>query len=182
MVARIRKVLVPLLVVEIAVGLVFIANEFLRPGCSLLPVTLPSDESRATPGSPERACAVLGRPLPKPSVLPAGMTRAELGIGGPPPSGMPCCRMVYVSYAIEGRNVARMDIHRQDAIPPGNLGDINATLSGVPAVIQQSHIASLQADDVSYLWARDGLLIGLHVLLVGGMSRQVADEMAASIR
>ncbi len=90
--------------------------------------------------------------------------------------------MVYVSYAIEGRNVARMDIHRQDAIPPGNLGDINATLSGVPAVIQQSHIASLQADDVSYLWARDGLLIGLHVLLVGGMSRQVADEMAASIR
>jgi hypothetical protein len=125
---------------------------------------------------------VLGRPLPSPAVLPVGMTRAAIGIEGPPPLGLPCCRIVRVSYAINGRNVALMDIHRQDQIGPGNVGEINATLAGVPAIIQQTRPPLLEADDVWYVWARDGLLIGLHVLLAEGITREAADEFAASIR
>jgi hypothetical protein len=178
----IRRIFVPVMVAELAVALAFTANELVRPGCSLLPVTLPDDEEHSTPGTLAEACVVLGRPVPSPTVVPAGMTRAEIGIDGPPPLGLPCCRKVRVSYALKGKNVALMDVHRQEAIPPGNLRDVNATLGGVPAVIQQSYNASAGADDVWYLWARDGLLIGLHVLLADGITRQTADDFAASIR
>jgi hypothetical protein len=90
--------------------------------------------------------------------------------------------MVHVGYQINGRNFATLNIHRQDAIPAGNAGEINATLAGVPAMIQQTRRATLPADDVYYLWARDGLLYGLHVLLTDGVTRERADAMAASIR
>lgn len=55
-------------------------------------------------------------------------------------------------------------------------------LAGVPAVIRQTRPPTLDADDVSYLWARDGLLYSLHVLLTDGITRETADAMAASIR
>jgi hypothetical protein len=107
---------------------------------------------------------------------------SQLGIDGPPPLGLACCRMVHVSYSLNGRNFALLDVHRQDAIPVGNVAQINAALAGVPAVIQQTQRPTLDADDVSYLWARDGLLYGLHVLLADGITREAADAMAASIR
>ena len=90
--------------------------------------------------------------------------------------------MVNVSYAMNGRNFALMNVRKQDAIPPGNAGEVNATLAGVPAVITQTRRPNLEADDVSYLWARDGLLYGMHVLLADGVTREAADSMAASIR
>jgi hypothetical protein len=90
--------------------------------------------------------------------------------------------MVHVSYSVNGQNFALLDIHKQDAIPGGNVAQVNATLDGVPAVIQQSRRPTLDSDDVSYLWARDGLLYGLHILLTDGVTRQAADAMAASIR
>lgn len=83
---------------------------------------------------------------------------------------------------MNGRNFALLAVHRQDAIPAGTVGQINATLAGVPAAIEQTRLPTRDADDVSYLWARDGLLYGLHVLLTDGITREVADAMAASIR
>jgi len=163
-------------------ALVFSANAVLRPGCALLPVALPADEFAAEPGTLEQACAVLGRPLPRPAMLPPGARMARLAIDGPPPANLACCRMVHVSYSVNGQSFALLDIHRQDAIPVGNLAQINARLDGVPAVIQQSRRPSLDSDDVSYLWARDGLLYGFHILLTDGVTRQLADAMAASIR
>jgi hypothetical protein len=165
-----------------AAALAFGANAVLRPGCSLLPVALPAEEFVAQPATLEQACAVLGRPLPRPVTLPPGARMAQLGIDGPPPANLMCCRMVHVAYAMNGQNFALLDIHKQDAIPRGNLAQITATLAGVPAVIQQSRKHTLDSDDVSYLWARDGLLYGLHVRLTDGVTRDLADAMAASIR
>ena len=107
---------------------------------------------------------------------------AGIGIDGPPPMGSECCRSVLVTYQVNGRNLALLNIHRQGAIPPANAGQINAMVGGVPAIIQQTRRASLDADDVSYLWARDGLLYSLHVVLWDGITRETADAMAASIR
>jgi hypothetical protein len=168
------------MVAEMAIALTLTANELVRPGCSLLPVTLPDDDA-TVPGTVQEACAVLGRPLPNARVFPAGMQRADIGIDGPPPLELPCCRMVHVSYSLKGRNVGRMTVFRQDAMAPDTARAVNATLGGVPAIIQQTH-ASVEADDVSYLWARDGLLIGLHIWLADGISREAADDFAASIR
>jgi hypothetical protein len=168
--------------VSAAGALAYIANAVLRPGCALLPVALPAEERTAQPATLEQACAVLGRPLPRAATLPPGARMAQLGIDGPPPANLACCRMVHVSYSVNGQNFALLDIHKQDAIPGGNVAQVNATLDGVPAVIQQSRRPTLDSDDVSYLWARDGLLYGLHILLTDGVTRQAADAMAASIR
>jgi hypothetical protein len=165
-----------------AAVLAFGANAVLRPGCSLLPVALPAEEFAAQPATLEQACAVLGRPLPRPVTLPPGARMAQLGIDGPPPANLACCRMVHVSYSVNGKGFALLDIHKQEAIPSGNVAQINATLAGAPAVIQQSRRQTQDSDDVSYLWARDGLLYGLHVLLTDGITRDLADAMAASIR
>jgi hypothetical protein len=134
-----------------AVAVVFGANAVLRPGCSLLPVALSTEQFSAQPGTFEQACAVLGRPLPRSAILPRGAQLAGIQIDGPPPSGIDCCRMVHVSYAMNGRSFALMSVHRQDAIPSGNVGEINASLAGVPAVIKQTRRPTLDADDVSYL-------------------------------
>lgn len=160
----------------------FGAHAVLRPGCSVLPVSLPTEDNAPQPATLEQACAVLGRPLPQPGTLPNGARIAGIGVDGPPPAGFDCCRMVHVAYQMSGRNFARLTILRHDAIPIGNAGQVNAMLAGVPAVIQQTRLPTLDADDVSYLWARDGLLYGLHVLLADGITRETADAMAASIR
>jgi hypothetical protein len=177
-----RTVTVLAMVVAATVAVAFGANAVLRPGCSFLPVTLSDEQYKSQPATLEQACAVLGRPLPQPGTLPDGALRSGIGIDGPPPVGADCCRMVNVSYSMKGRNFALMSVRKQDAIPPGNAGEINATLAGAPAVIKQTRPPSLDADDVSYLWARDGLLYSLHVLLADGVTRQAADEMAASVR
>jgi hypothetical protein len=179
---RLRTAALLVLLLSAAVGLAFGVNAVVRPGCSLLPVTLSDTEFVAQPATLEQACAVLGRPLPRPGVLPDGARMAGIAIDGPPPAGMACCRSVNVGYSKNGRNFALLKIHRQDAIPVGNAGDVNATLAGVPAVIRQTRPPTLDADDVSYLWAREGLLYSLHVLLTYGVTRETADAMAASIR
>jgi hypothetical protein len=176
-----RKVSVLVLLVIAVAGMAFAANAALRPGCSLLPVSPSTEEHVSQPATLEQACAVLGRPLPRPT-LPDGARMAGIGIDGPPPMGVECCRSVLVSYQINGRNFALLNVQKQDAIPPGNAGEINAMLAGVPAVIRQTRPSTLDADDVSYLWARDGLLYSLHVLLTVGITRETADAMAASIR
>jgi len=90
--------------------------------------------------------------------------------------------MVHVSYSTSGRNFGLLTVQRQDAIPAGNVDQFDATLAGVPAVIEQKRLPTLDADEVSYLWARDGLLYVLHIMLADGITREAADAMAASIR
>jgi hypothetical protein len=180
--SRLRTTAVLVVVVGVAAIFPFAANAVFRPGCSLLPVALSDEKYVSRPATLEQTCAVLGRPLPQPGVLPNGARMSGIGIDGPPPLGSDCCRMVLVSYSSGGRNFALRTIGRQDAIPVGNVGQINATLAGAPAVIQQTRLPTGEADDVSYLWARDGLLYSLHIILTDGITREAADAMAASIR
>jgi hypothetical protein len=172
--------LLALLVAAIG-ALVFGVNAVVRPGCSLLPVRLSNEAFESKPATLEQACAVLGRPLPRPGTLPDGARMAKIGIDAPP-MDLQCCRSVLVSYQMNGRNFALLNVLRHEAIPAANAGEINATVAGVPAVVQQTRRATLDADDDSYLWARDGLLYGLHVALTDGITRETADAMAASIR
>src|SRR5438876_2110806 len=130
-----RTLLIAAVVAIAAIGSAFAGNAIARPGCSLLPVALPDDESAARPGTREQACAVLGRPLPDAAVLPSGVRRAEITIDGPPPAGFSCCRFVHVTYASSGRNVVLMSIHRGGGIPAGNVGQVNGTVAGVPAIV-----------------------------------------------
>lgn len=179
---RLRTVALLVLLVAATAALVFSVNAVLRPGCSLLPVTLSdTEEYQPQPATLEQVCAALGRPLPHPGTLPDGARRSGVGIDSAPLS-LECCRVVHVSYELHGRTFAMMTIHRQDALPVGNAGEVNAMLAGVPAIIQQRRPPTLDADNVSYLWARDGLLYGLHVALRDGITREAADAMAASIR
>jgi hypothetical protein len=89
--------------------------------------------------------------------------------------------MVTVSYAKNGRYVGLLDVVRGNGIPTGNIGEINNNVGGAPAIVRQVHLASLNTDDMQYLWSRDGLLLSLHVQLVDGITREAADAMAASV-
>jgi hypothetical protein len=177
-----RRAAATVLVAALAVlAIGWTANALLRPGCSLLPVSIPDDPSSQNhAASSEEACAVLGRPLPHATVLPDGVRESWMSISYGAPAGIP--RMVSVAYAKDGRNILLLTVHKGNEIPPGNLSEVNSTVAGVPAIVQQVHLPSIDADDVHYLWVRDGLLLSLHVQLAPGISRQAADAMAASIR
>ena len=178
---RPRAITTTLLLVAAVAVAGYTTNAMLRPGCSLLPVALPNDASGVSqPATVEQACAALGRSLPQAMLLPNGVQKSALTIDGAVIPGMP--RRVAVGYAKEGHGVALLGIVRQDAIPVGNVAEINSTVAGVPAVVKQVRIQSADADDVSYLWARDGLLFTLHIGLGGGITREAADAMASSIR
>lgn len=172
------------LAVLIAVGLAFTANAVLRPGCSLLPVTMPADpQGRSQPATLEQACVALGRPLPHSAVLPDGVRETgphvgTIGEGIPPDSP----RSVTVGYTKDGKGIGFLELRKGDAMPVGNVGEINSTVGGVPAIVRQGSIASRNADDVNYLWVRDGLFFVLHLSLTSGMTREMTDAMAASIR
>jgi len=174
-----RSVARILLVAAVAAAVVFAANALLRPGCSLFPVALPDDPSGRQSATLEQVCAALGRPLPQATILPDGVERSALLFVSAPPSNAP--RFVTVSYAKTGRGVALLNIIR-GGIASGNVGEINGTVAGVPAIITQSRPSATDFDDVAYLWARDGLLFTLHVGLAPGITREAADAMAASIR
>lgn len=90
--------------------------------------------------------------------------------------------MVTVAYAKDGNGVGQLTVFKGNAMPAGNASDVNGTVAGDPAVIRQTFIASLNGDDVNYLWVHDGLLFSLHVHLTQGITREAADIMAASFR
>jgi hypothetical protein len=58
-----------------------------RPGCSILPVELPTDPNRSSIGKRAQACATLGRPMPEVRYLPLGLHESAIGVDGPPPLG-----------------------------------------------------------------------------------------------
>jgi hypothetical protein len=171
--------------IVVIAAVVVVGNAVARPGCSLLPVELPTNPDRSSPGTPTQACAALGRPMPEVRYLPLGLRESELGIDGPPPFGdVP--RQVQVSYAIGSVPLALLGSQRGSQIPPGNAAEVNGSVNGSPAIIDEhtypAQGSAPQVTMVFYLWTHGGLLHSLRVRLDQGITREMADRMAASVR
>lgn len=176
-----RRILAATVIFIVFVVGAFAANAAFRGGCSLLPVALPESSAGTNQTiTSEQACAALGRPLPHARALPEGVHETWSSISHGGPGNIP--RMVTVAYVKDGQGVGQLIVFKGDAIPAGNSSEVNGTVAGEPAVIQQTHIAAFDGDDAHYLWAHDGVLFSLHVHLTLGITREAADAMAASIR
>jgi hypothetical protein len=75
---------------------------------------------------------------------------------------------------------------RGDHIPTGNAGDVNDAVNGAPAIINQrtfpGQAGASQFTIVFYLWPQGELLHSFSVRLDQGITRAMADDMAASVR
>lgn len=174
-----RRPLVILAATVVAIAGVLATNAVIRPGCSLLPVPLPADPNGGSqPATFEQVCAVLGRPVQLSTNLPDGVERGALLVDNAPPFDGP--RFVTVYYTQRSHGVAILSIHRSEL--PVNADERNGTVAGAPAVINQIRPLGGESGSVSYLWASDGLVFTLHVQLTPPLTREAADELAASIR
>jgi hypothetical protein len=149
-------------------------------------VQLPTNPDRSSPGTRAQACATLGRPMPEVRHLPLGLHESEIGIDGPPPFGDETLRRVAVSYAIGSVPLALLGSQRGSQIPPGNAAEVNGSVNGSPAIIDEriypAESGAPQVTMVFYLWTHGGLLLSLRVRLEQGITREMADQMAASVR
>jgi hypothetical protein len=82
--------------------------------------------------------------------------------------------------------VVLLTSHRGNQIPPGNAGEINGTVDGQPAIISERRFPSatgaLEFSMAFYLLPQGGLLHSLNVRLDQGLTRTMADQIAASVR
>lgn len=124
--------------------------------------------------------------MPEARYLPLGLHETALTVGGPPPVGVDIHRFVSVFYAIATSNLVELMSQRGDQLPTGNVGDVNGSVNGSPAIItERTYPASGSAaafSMVSYLWPEGGLLRSLHVRLDQGITRAMADQIATSVR
>lgn len=174
-----RRAAIGVAVAAVLIAGAFLANGVLRPGCSLLPVTLPQDPSgRTVSATREQVCAALGRPLPEAKVLPDRVQTTGPLIGGPPVGRL----HVSVGYTQDGHGIGFLEITHQPTNAITNKAEVNGTVAGVPAIIKVAGSGSQDADRVDYLWVRDGLEFILHMQLAPGLTREAVDAMAASIQ
>ena len=148
-----------------------------RPGCSLLPVSLPSSSYSEAPADPAQVCQALGHPLAEPQYLPLGLHRSGIVLFVADPA-IASQAAANVSYAIDSRNVMALAL-RVGAFPTGN--QPNTTVDGLPAQVEQRTLAD-GSPEGSYLWYRGGLMLSLHINQVSGLTTEGADHITASIR
>ena len=173
-----RRTVMVLATAGLLLILLLATNAVVRPGCSLLPVSLPSSYYSAAPADPAQVCQALGHPLPEPRYLPVGLHRSRILLVVADPTFAGTQPAANVNYAIDSRTVMALAV-RRGAFPTGN--QQTTTVDGLPAEVHRATLAD-GSPDVSYLWSRDGLLLSLHINLVSGMTRDEADRVAASIR
>lgn len=137
----------------------------------------------ALAASEVEAAQALGRPAPQPAFRPFGMTRIQLTISSLPMdprerAGLP--RYVRQSFSIEGRPLALLTTFRSPR--PANSLDNTQVLNvrGTTVAATESQLSD-GSQDVTYLWYRDGLIHVLHVNLVKGLDRALADRVMESI-
>lgn len=145
--------------------------------CANFSFLLSTDEGRSTPGNVAQACAALGRLPPETTYLPSGVQHSSLTIGPRPPAGIP--RGVALSYSSAGENVALLDVRR---------GSVTGAVDGQPVDVggAQGRVSTRALPDGtqfrSYIWTRDGMVLVMRVHLIHGITEEVADRMAASVR
>lgn len=181
---RSLQILVAVAVAAMVAAMAFGAYEIARPGCSPLPVAVPTDDPNSGAAATVDSavvCAVLGRPMPQVTALPPGVHEGGIFYSAPP--GVARGFLVTVTYTQGQRGVAELVILRGDAIPIGNQGEVNGSVQGQPAIVTQPYSVPPGLPAVmSYMWSRDGLLYVLHVRIDDGIDRAAADAMAESVR
>lgn len=128
------------------------------------------------------AAQALGRPAPQPAFRPLGMTRTQLAITGVPTDARErqSPRYVRQSFSIEGRPLALLTTFKslQPATSLDSAQIVN--VRGVPVAVSVSQLAD-GSENVAYLWYRGGLVHVLHINLVKGLDRALADRVMESI-
>lgn len=85
---------------------------------------------------------------------------------------------MHVSYAIGSTNIALLTVQRGNIQPI----DTEETLQlGANTVSVASHAVRDGSTDVGYAWNAGGYAYTLHINLSHGMTRAIADRLAASI-
>lgn len=157
---------------------VILANAALRPGCSLLPVSVPA-EDRAMPLTYAQACAVLGQPVPLPRELPAGYRVIDLtgGAARELAPGLWTSGQVHVAY---GRDQVRMTITyaRGRSAPPDAAAVVRLGPHGVQVGEARLPDGTL---DRSYIFERGAVLITAHIAIEADVTADVADRVIASV-
>lgn len=145
-------------------------------------VTAPESPSR-TDVSEADAARILGQALPVPAFLPPGLVRT--GIGADPaivdPTFARGPRHVRESFGVAGQNVALLIVNA------GALGRVidpgaSAVTIGGTAMTFSTHQIMDGSVDATYYWEAHGLAFTLHVNLVKGLTQDLSDRIAASIR
>ncbi len=131
-------------------------------------VTVPADDVTAT--------AILGGVLPLVRELPPGVTRGVIFVD---PPGRPIgSRYVHVPYESGDRPVGRLDM-RIGELGPGNGTWVDIQGARMLVTINDT---SEGYRTVNYGWEARGIAYRLGVKLVGSITRESADRMAASVR
>lgn len=133
------------------------------------------DAQRATIESLATASEALGGPVPEVRELPPGLKLRAVGVD---PAASPN-RAVHLSYGTDARYLALLTVSR------GNIKstDVGEHLAfGAADVVVTSRDLSDGTRDVGYAWNAGAYAIVLHVNLSNGLNREIADQMARSIR
>ncbi len=134
-----------------------------------------SSVSAGTPVSDlAEAAKVLGRPLPEPAVLPVGITRNALVVD---PVGTPR-RTVSVGYKAAGITLVQVTMFRGTIVS----NDPGATVRLGTVDVHVTQHSTANGDYVGYTWNREGIAYNVGVLLREGLTRDLADQLVASIR
>lgn len=127
----------------------------------------------------EEATEILGRTPPRPQFLPQGLTPSEMSMD--PPEKPFGTRFVHQSFAIAGRNVARLDAVKGASsglqVEPG----AQVRQLGERTVRVRSTQLQDGSTNVSYAWEENGLILRFKINLIRGLTSELADKIVASI-
>lgn len=134
-------------------------------------------KNRAVLSDLATAASLLGSSVPEPKYLPLGLGRSGIGID---PPDKPTPRIVHISYAIAGVNVALLNVMRAEIRPL--LSDVSQTVVDGTTFLVEERALPDGTVLVGYSWNRNGLGHSLQLKLQAGLTRSEAERIAASVR
>jgi hypothetical protein len=138
-------------------------------------------DTRAQDVDEALATIILGQSLPRPGLSSFVLTRSELTADPPSVGGVSAMpRLVRQAFAVNKVNVALLTVFRGTFNPTTGTAGTVLNLNG-----RDVGVSSTQIPDgtlaIGYVWSAHGLVYNFHVNLNYGISRDIADQLAASI-
>lgn len=163
-----------IVVLTVALGIAIVAANAQREAA----VGDSGTDTRAQAVDEALASRILGQSLPRPGLAPFSLSRSELTADPPTQGGMP--RMVRQAFAINNTNVALLTVFRGTFDPAAGTSGPVINLNGRTVGVSSRQIPDGSVA-VGYVWSAHGLVYNFHINLVHGITRQIADQLAASI-